>query len=46
MDEKFLFVADNADGMPNGNCKMWRFDLVEDGSVNPASQKELFDWRS
>jgi len=45
-DERFLFVADNAGGMPNGNRKLWRFDLNDDGIVNPASQKELFDWRT
>ena len=45
-DEKYLFVADNAGGMPNGNRKLWRFDLSGDGTVDPSSQKELFDWRT
>ena len=45
-DEKYLFVADNASGQPNGNRKLWRFDLDKDGNVDKASRKELFDWRS
>ncbi|TWU19884.1 SMP-30/gluconolactonase/LRE family protein [Allorhodopirellula heiligendammensis] len=44
-DEKFLFVADN-DNRKRGNRKLWRFDLKADGSVDPVSQKELFDWRT
>jgi len=45
-DEKYLFVADNAGGMPSGNRKLWRFDLNKDGDLDVSSQKELFDWRS
>ena len=45
-DERFLFVADNASGQPDGNRKLWRFDLDDDGNANPDSRLELFDWRS
>ncbi|MCB1078891.1 MAG: SMP-30/gluconolactonase/LRE family protein [Verrucomicrobiae bacterium] len=47
-DGRFLFVADNLNSGPNdgvgGNRKLWRFDLKEDGSIDPASRKLLFDW--
>ncbi|MDA1049002.1 MAG: SMP-30/gluconolactonase/LRE family protein [Planctomycetota bacterium] len=46
-DDKHLFVADNVNDGPQGqggNRKLWRFDLKEDGSVDPASRKLLFDW--
>ena len=47
-DDKFLVVADNVNDGPNegvdGNRKLWRFDLQQDGSVDPASRKLLFDW--
>ncbi len=45
-NQKYLFVADNAGGLPRGNRKLWRFDLAKDGSVDSDSQKQLFDWRS
>lgn len=45
-DEKYIFVADNAGGMPSGNRKLWRFDLNQNGDLDLSSQKELFDWRS
>jgi gluconolactonase len=47
-DGKNLFVADNVNSGPNdgvgGNRKLWRFSLRADGSIDPASQKLLFDW--
>lgn len=49
-DDKFLFVADNVNDGPKkglgGNRKLWRFDLKEDGTIDPASRKLLFDWGS
>ncbi len=45
-DHKYLFVADNASGQPGGNRKLWRFALRANGSVEKASRKALFDWRS
>src|SRR6185295_7863201 len=29
----------------HGARKLWRFDLREDGSVDPASRKLIFDWK-
>jgi gluconolactonase len=41
---RYLFVADNNNDDDKGNRKLWRFDLNEDGSVNPKSRQLLFDW--
>ncbi len=46
-DGKYLYVADNVNTGPKaqgGNRKLWRFDLRDDGSIDPASRKLLFDW--
>ncbi|MBN9118319.1 MAG: SMP-30/gluconolactonase/LRE family protein [Planctomycetes bacterium] len=42
-DDKYLFVADNNNGV-GGARKLWRFDLKPDGTVDPKSQKLLYDW--
>lgn len=43
-DGKFLFVADNNNDK-GGARKLWRFDLKADGTVDPKSQKLLYDWK-
>ncbi len=43
-DDKYLFVADNNNDK-GGARKLWRFDLKADGSVDPKSQKLLYDWK-
>jgi gluconolactonase len=43
-DDKYLFVADNNNNTDKGARKLYRFDLREDGTVAPGSQKLLFDW--
>lgn len=43
-DDKYLFVADNNNNQVGGARKLWRFDLKADGSVDPKSQKLLYDW--
>ncbi|MBY0458194.1 MAG: SMP-30/gluconolactonase/LRE family protein, partial [Gemmataceae bacterium] len=43
-DDKYLFVADNNNDKVGGARKLWRFDLKADGTVDPKSQKLLFDW--
>jgi gluconolactonase len=43
-DDKFLFVADNNNDK-GGSRKLWRFDLKADGTVDPKSQKLLYDWK-
>lgn len=45
-DDKYLFVADNNNNTVNGARKLWRFDLHTDGSVDPASQKLIHDWKT
>src|SRR6185436_11113900 len=43
-DDKHLFVADNNNDALGGARKLWRFDLKADGTVDPKSQKLLYDW--
>lgn len=46
-DGKYLYVADNVNTGPKaqgGNRKLWQFTLQDDGSVDRASRKLLFDW--
>ena len=43
-DDKYLFVADNNNDNVGGARKLWRFDLKADGTVDPKSQKLLYDW--
>ena len=45
-DDRFLFVADNNNDSIGGARKLWRFDLKADGSVDPASQKLIHDWKT
>lgn len=42
---RYLYVADNNNGA-GGVRKLWRFALRKDGSVNAASKKLLFDWKT
>jgi gluconolactonase len=42
--DKYLYVADNNNNTVGGARKLWRFDLQEDGAVDVASKKLLFDW--
>ena len=42
-DDKYLFVADNNNDT-GGARKLYRFDLKPDGTVDPKSQKLLYDW--
>lgn len=43
-DEKYLFVADNANDDHGSSRKLWRFELTESKDIAPGSQKLLFDW--
>ena len=43
-DDKYLFVADNNNDKEGAARKLWRFDLKPDGTVDPKSQKLLYDW--
>ena len=41
---KYLYVADNRNDAVGGARKLWRFVLKQDGTVDTASKKLLFDW--
>jgi gluconolactonase len=43
-DDRYLFVADNNNDEVGGARKLYRFDLKADGTVDPKSQKLLYDW--
>jgi gluconolactonase len=42
--DKYLYVADNRNDAVGGARKLWRFDLQDDGTVDVASKKLLYDW--
>jgi gluconolactonase len=44
--DRYLFVADNYNNRAGGARKLYRFDLKSDGTVDPASRKLIFDWKS
>ena len=43
-DDRYLYVADNNNDTVGGARKLWRFTLHADGTVDPKSQKLLYDW--
>jgi gluconolactonase len=45
-DDRFLFVADNVNDVPGGARKLWRFHLRDDGTVDPATQTLVHDWKT
>jgi gluconolactonase len=45
-DDQYLFVADNNNNTVGGARKVWRFDLRSDGTVDPATQKLIHDWKT
>lgn len=45
-DDRTLFVADNNNSEPGTARKLFRFDLKPDGTVDFASQKLLYDWKT
>jgi gluconolactonase len=42
--DKYLYVVDNDNSKPDGNRKVWRFELTSEGDVVPKSQTLLFDF--
>jgi gluconolactonase len=42
--DAFLYVADNNNTTEGGAHKLWRFDLHEDGTIDPTSRLLLYDW--
>ncbi|MBI4910525.1 MAG: SMP-30/gluconolactonase/LRE family protein [Acidobacteria bacterium] len=45
-NDEFLYVADNNNNNHGGARKLYRFRLLANGSVDPASRKLVFDWRT
>lgn len=45
-DNKYLYVADNNNNTTGGSRKLLRFDLRQDGSVDAATRRVIFDWKS
>jgi len=45
-DDRFLYIADNYNNRAGGARKLYRFDLKKDGTVDPASRKLIFDWKT
>ena len=46
LDQKYLYVADNNNNTEGGAHKLWRFRKQSYGSLNPGSQKLIFDWKT
>ena len=44
-DDQFLFVADNNNSL-GGARKLWRFRLLENGTVDVSSQHLVYDWKT
>jgi len=44
--DEFLYVADNNNDTVGGARKLWRFRLRDDGTVDAASRRLIFDWGS
>ena len=45
-DDRYLFIADNYNNRAGGARKLYRFDLRKDGTVDTASRKLIFDWKT
>ncbi|MBM3999605.1 MAG: SMP-30/gluconolactonase/LRE family protein [Planctomycetes bacterium] len=45
-DDKWMYVADNNNDTVGGARKLWRFALRPDGTVDPATQSLLHDWKT
>lgn len=44
--DEYLYVADNNNDTVGGARKLWRFRLMPDGAIDPASRKLIFDWQN
>lgn len=43
-EDEYLYVADNNNNNAGAARKLWRFPLRDDGSIDPAGRKLIFDW--
>ena len=44
-NDEYLYVADNNNDNVGGARTLWRFNLNDDGSIDPATKKMIFDWQ-
>lgn len=44
-NDEYLYVADNNNDNVGGARTLWRFNLNDDGSIDPATKKLIFDWQ-
>ena len=42
--DEYLYVADNNNDTVGGARKLWRFPLLDDGSIDSAGRELIFDW--
>jgi gluconolactonase len=42
--DEYLYVADNNNNQVGGARRLWRFNLLPDGGVDPQSKQMIFDW--
>ena len=45
-DDRYLYIADNYNNRADGARKLYRFDLKKDGTVDAASRRLIFDWKT
>ena len=44
-NDEYLYVADNNNNNVGGARTLWRFNLNDDGSIDPATKTMIFDWQ-
>ena len=44
-DDKYLYVADNNNNKVGAARKLYRFDLLPNGTIKPKSRKLIYDWK-
>jgi gluconolactonase len=44
-NDEYLYVADNNNNNVGGARTLWRFNLNDDGSIDAATKKMIFDWQ-
>jgi N-acyl-D-aspartate/D-glutamate deacylase/sugar lactone lactonase YvrE len=45
-DGRHLFVTDNNNNTVGGARKLWRFDLLTEGGIEPQSRRLIYDWKT
>jgi gluconolactonase len=44
--DQYLYVADNNNNRAAAARKLWRFNLLPDGAIDPHSRMLIFDWQN